>query len=140
MWSKLIGCFRLASSLNAFVPTFSVPMKIIYPYPKRCRKFALGVTDQNEIAQLQTFLERHGCSMTYMSDRGGYYLVRLPDGTTEYRPEDRDARYQDQTILKLPNGIELTKVVHWPCMHRTTCNHTRILLPDEAKRRGRGYA
>jgi hypothetical protein len=42
MWSKLIGCFRLASSLNAFVPTFSVPMKIIYPYPKRCRKFALG--------------------------------------------------------------------------------------------------
>jgi|SRR5579883_176957 hypothetical protein len=105
---------------------------------REVEKLRLAVMDQVEVAHIQGFLERAGCSMTYMS--AGYYLVSFPEGTTEDRPADPRPQFQDETRITLPNGLTITKVVHWPCT-RPMCNHVRLLLPgEEGENRRRRYA
>jgi hypothetical protein len=89
----------------------------------------LGMLDEQETAQVRSWLEgRLHCCMTYMSE--GYYVVRFPDGTTEQATESRP-QYQQESIIRLPSGVTLRKVVHWPCLYRPACTHTRLLPVEE---------
>ena len=84
---------------------------------------------QNEGDRLKNCLERKlHCSVTYMSE--GYYLVRVPDGTTEAPNPKPDPRYREKTVIMLPDGIILKKAMNYPCI-RPGCTHIRLLLPDE---------
>ncbi len=100
----------------------------------------LGMMDEQETAQVRSWLEgKLHCCLTYMSE--GYYLVRFPDGTTEEAIEPR-SQYQQESIITFPGGVTLRKVVHWPCLHRPGCTHTRLhpteeLPPKQGDGRGR---
>ncbi len=89
----------------------------------------LGMMDEQETAQVRSWLEgRLHCRMTSMSE--GYYVVRFPDGTTEQATETRP-QYQQESMIRLSSGVTLRKVVHWPCLHRPGCTHTRLLPTEE---------
>lgn len=83
----------------------------------------LGVMGQNDAVRLEKLLGK-GCTLTF--DKA--YLVRFPKGTTE-EAVPTDPRYQEETLVKLPDKRAFRKCVKWPCT-RAGCTHTYLFVPE----------
>lgn len=94
------------------------------------KELRLALMGENEVAKARTLLEtKLHCTLTFMSLES-YYLVRFPDGTVEGPCAEPDPRMRSETVITLPGGVTLRKVVRWPCVH-AGCSHTYLLLPDD---------
>ncbi len=95
---------------------------------ERIVELRLEMMGQEEAARIRSYLEFDlHCRMTYMSE--GSYLLRFPDGTTEQECTQPDPKYKQETVITLPNGVILRKVVKYPCIH-PHCTHTHLILPN----------
>ncbi len=75
----------------------------------------INLLDPIYVARVQYYLEHElGCSFTYMSERGGFYLVRFPPGTVEETYAGRSTQWTTVTTIRLPNGVTLSKHVRAP--------------------------
>lgn len=75
----------------------------------------ISVFDQQYIARVQWYLEHElHCSMTYMSEEGGFYLIRFPEGTVEEVYTGRSTQWTYETTIRFPNGVTLKKYSRAP--------------------------
>ena len=82
--------------------------------------------EQEEVAFVQTMLQRHHATMTYMK---ACYVAYFPEGTTQ-TPIPAASCYQEEALITFPDGATCRKVVQWPCVDKD-CTHTWLVFEGE---------